>query len=145
MADGRGVGPRDGPDGDPVGEGERRLGPGDEGEGGREGKGEGARSQLSGVVCWVDLGSGSFDTCRIDRAEGRADDAARPDLPVILDLGGVIAVWPTKLALAPLAAARVVELVEASGLEPTPGTGLTGVVEPVVGTRPWEGRAVSWS
>ncbi|MCH7960930.1 MAG: FAD-dependent oxidoreductase [Planctomycetes bacterium] len=104
-----------------------------------------AKSELSEVLGWLDLSGCGFDAFRIDRAEGRTDDASRPDLPVILDLGGAIAVWPTKLALAPLAAARVVELVEASGLVPTPGAGLTDVVEPVVGTRPWEGGAVSWS
>ncbi len=103
-----------------------------------------AKRELSEVLGWLDVSRCGFDTFRIDRAEGRTHDASRPDLPVILDLGGVISVWPTKLALAPLAAERVVELIEASGLERAPGAGLTGVLEPVVGTRPWEGGAVSW-
>lgn len=68
-----------------------------------------AREMLSQCVPWINTSSMRFSIHRIDRAEGRMRDGSRPDGPVIHSAGPAHFVWPTKLALAPLAAATCVE------------------------------------
>ena len=61
---------------------------------------------------WADVSGMRWSSFEIDRAEGKTANGKRPDGPVVRDVvEGVVAVWPTKLVLAPVAAARVVEAV----------------------------------
>lgn len=67
-----------------------------------------ARAQLEECLPWVTLPPADcFSTHRVDRAEGRTESSTRPDGPVIhafpatASLPPHLAVWPTKLALAP--------------------------------------------
>lgn len=67
-----------------------------------------ARRELRECLGWVDASRLALRTLRIDRAEGRTPEGKRPDTPVLRAFGPggrVLAVWPTKLALAPIAAA----------------------------------------
>ncbi len=79
-----------------------------------------ARQELAAILPWIDLEGVEFATLRVDRAEGFDASGQRPDTPVV---GGdkttttpvvhtpdtIIACWPTKLVLAPLAASAVLE------------------------------------
>jgi glycerol-3-phosphate dehydrogenase len=60
-----------------------------------------AREELAACVPWIDVGEARFDTLRIDRAEARRADGARPDDAFAAAAGNVLICWPTKLALAP--------------------------------------------
>lgn len=64
-----------------------------------------------------------YATYRIDRIEGAVRGGKRPDGPVLQPLGRALAVWPTKLALAPAAAADVLGWVRRQ-IAPREGAGL---------------------
>lgn len=66
-----------------------------------------ARAELAKILPWMDIGHAEFATHRVDRAEGFAGHGRRPDTPIVRRQGSVIACWPTKLVLAPLAARAV--------------------------------------
>ena len=68
-----------------------------------------ARNELAEVLPWISFDGVEFATLRIDRAEGFDEAGRRPDTPVVRAHGPVIACWPTKLVLAPLAAAQVAD------------------------------------
>ena len=76
-----------------------------------------ARHELAELIPWQDLGFARWATLDIDRAEVRHADGHRPDTFYAEQQGDIITAWPTKLALAPLLAQQVVELV--SGLAKT--------------------------
>ena len=62
---------------------------------------------LTKMLPWIDLREAQWASNPIDRAEGHRLDGSRPDLPVVHAQDNVIACWPTKLVLAPLAAGLV--------------------------------------
>ncbi|VAX40670.1 hypothetical protein MNBD_PLANCTO03-854 [hydrothermal vent metagenome] len=78
------------------------------------------KAELTKILPWLDLTRLEFTTFRIDRAEGAHPDSRRPDTPVVRREGSVIACWPTKLVLAPLAAAEILTHLRALGLAPLP-------------------------
>jgi len=55
----------------------------------------------------LDLSDARWSTLRVDRAEGLTSDGSRPTGPTCRRVGNVVAVWPTKLVMAPLAAEMV--------------------------------------
>ena len=65
-----------------------------------------AASELAAAVPGVDLAGCEWATYRVDRAEGAAG-GVRPDDAQLFTVGNVHACWPTKLALAPVLAARL--------------------------------------
>lgn len=67
-----------------------------------------AREELARCLPAADLSAAHIAPWRIDRAEGRTQDGARPDGPVARSFGRLTFIWPTKLALAPIAARRAV-------------------------------------
>ena len=69
------------------------------------------RRELAAVMPSVDLSRATFGSWRVDRAEPRTAGGLRPDDAFAeAELGGrVITAWPTKLALAPRLAERVIE------------------------------------
>ncbi|MFN7021324.1 MAG: FAD-dependent oxidoreductase [Phycisphaerales bacterium] len=110
-----------------------------------------AQAELGACVPWVDLSATEWATLRVDRAEGRRADGSRPDDPVILQDRGVVCVWPTKLAFAPLVARRVAEAFAAEGVEPSGDLSddamadLEGWPRPGIAPLPWNDPEVRWS
>lgn len=103
-----------------------------------------AKAELAAVVPWIDLRAAEWATFRIDRAEGFDAAGRRPDTPIVHRRGPVIACWPTKLVLAPVAAAQVLETL--SGIAPLGGTG--GIINgerPGIAASPWDTERLSWS
>ncbi|MEM7622034.1 MAG: FAD-dependent oxidoreductase [Planctomycetota bacterium] len=83
-----------------------------------------ARTAVERCLGWLDVSGVVWSSFEIDRAEGKTEDGKRPDGPVVREIvPGVVAVWPTKLVLAPVAAERVVEAI---GM-PRGGTGEDGL------------------
>ncbi len=70
-----------------------------------------AREELERALGPAATSALRFATYRIDRIEGAARGGRRPDGPVLQALGRTLAVWPTKLALAPVAAAKTLSWV----------------------------------
>lgn len=104
-----------------------------------------ARRELADALGWIDLAKARWTTLRIDRAEGRDEAGRRPDGPVVRRFGPVIAVWPTKLALAPIAARLVEDQLGELGLRPGGSLSAPAWPAPPVALAPWEDPARSWS
>lgn len=104
-----------------------------------------ARRELTELLPWVNLDTAGFATLPVDRAEGRQPDGRRPDTPVLVGEGAVIAAWPTKLALAPLLADAVLEQLRTDGIEPRGGDALPADwPRPVVADYPWDDETLQW-
>ena len=71
-----------------------------------------ARDELLAVIPGLDLEGVSWSTYRVDRAEPAAGHGRRPDDAWAGRDGNTITAWPTKLALVPQLATRIVTLVE---------------------------------
>lgn len=115
-----------------------------------------AREELARVMPWVDLEEAEFATFRIDRAEGRSGTGGgggRPDLPTVAPAtqdGRVLAVWPTKLAFAPLVAEQVEAHLREVGIVPRGGeapcsAAAIGLPTPGIAALPWEREDLPWS
>lgn len=102
-----------------------------------------ARAELETLFPWHDFGACAWITLPIDRAEVRAGGTL-PDDAFVAEQGGVITVWPTKLALAPVAADRVLDHLAAAGIQPQPGgdagpvDALAGLPRPEIAPLPWQ-------
>ncbi|HXY32776.1 MAG TPA: FAD-dependent oxidoreductase [Planctomycetaceae bacterium] len=68
-----------------------------------------ADEELGAVIPGLDLGPVEWASYRVDRAEQATPSGARPETVGILCEGNLITAWPTKLALVPYLAERVVE------------------------------------
>ncbi len=109
-----------------------------------------AKSELAAVLPGFDAEGLEWATYRVDRAEGAMARGARPeDVQVVRD-GNVWTCWPTKMALAPVLAQRVVSEMELPGRGSGGGDdAYLGRIQdmnwprPQVAAPPWE--AATWS
>lgn len=69
-----------------------------------------ARQELAQLLPWQNLDAAQWAILDIDRAEVRHADGHRPDTFYVDQQGDIITAWPTKLALAPLLAGELLEL-----------------------------------
>jgi glycerol-3-phosphate dehydrogenase len=63
--------------------------------------------ELAALLPWVDFTGMEWSTWNVDRAEGCQPDGSRPDQPMVQRFANVTVAWPTKLAFAPMLAARL--------------------------------------
>ena len=98
-----------------------------------------AAAELAAAVPGAALAGCEWATYRVDRAEGAAG-GVRPDDAQLFTVGNVHACWPTKLALAPVLAARLAGAVSQSGVRERQQTLDTpaGWPRPAVAAPPWE-------
>ncbi|MCG3122669.1 MAG: putative FAD-dependent oxidoreductase [Phycisphaerales bacterium] len=101
-------------------------------------------AEVAACVPWADLSRSRFSSLRVDRAEGRTEDGKRPAGPVVRRFGRLIAAWPTKLALAPLAARRIMELV-GEIRRPTRTAPISLSLAADICDLPWSDPALKWS
>lgn len=88
-----------------------------------ESQAEAAKRELRACLPWCEEVKGArWASVRVDRAEGLTSGGQRPDLPVVVGGERVTVGWPSKLALAPLLADRVIEHLNARGVK-APGSG----------------------
>jgi hypothetical protein len=96
-----------------------------------------AAAELRECLPGIDLSGVEISTYRIDRAEAATGSGQRPDDVHVIKEGNVVTVFPTKLALAPRLAARVME--EVGVQRSTSKLQLQeGLAEPGVARPPWE-------
>ena len=101
-----------------------------------------AASELEECVPGLDLNGMEISTYRIDRAEAATGTGQRPEDVHILKEGNVMTVFPTKLALAPRLAQRVME--EINVQRSTSNVQLPeNWTEPQVARPPWE-KETQW-
>ncbi|MCW5776944.1 MAG: FAD-binding oxidoreductase [Phycisphaeraceae bacterium] len=104
---------------------------------------ERARGEVASCLPWLEFSAARWATLRIDRAEGRVVGRKRPESFIVRRFGNVSAVWPTKLALAPLVAAEVAQ----SWGEPRSDADIHAVKNrpmPEVSRPPWEREGIEW-
>ena len=77
-------------------------------------------------------------TLRVDRAEPLQSGLSRPDNAFVADEGRLLVGWPTKLALAPDFADRVINSLERDGIRPSAVEPLPDLPKPALGVPAWE-------
>ncbi|MDG9854456.1 FAD-dependent oxidoreductase [Pseudomonas nitroreducens] len=97
-----------------------------------------AQRELHKLVPWIDLSTARWATLRVDRAEPSQNNLLRPDSAFLAEDGALLVGWPTKLALAPNFADRVVESLEKSGVRPQASAALPNLPRPAMASPVWE-------
>jgi glycerol-3-phosphate dehydrogenase len=97
-----------------------------------------AKKELAHLLPWVDLSEAQFATLRVDRAEPQQSGLVRPD-NAFLDVQGRLMVgWPTKLALAPDFADRVLASLSRDDIHPIPQPAHKGLPKPPMAQPAWD-------
>ncbi len=97
-----------------------------------------AKKELSQLLPWVDLSQAQFATLRVDRAEPQQTGRVRPD-NAFLDVQGRLMVgWPTKLALAPDFADRVLASLSRDAIHPIPQPAYKDLPKPLPAKPVWD-------
>ncbi|MBD9576463.1 FAD-dependent oxidoreductase [Pseudomonas sp. PDM23] len=97
-----------------------------------------AQRELHKLVPWIDLSGARWATLRVDRAEPSQNNLLRPDSAFLAEDGTLLVGWPTKLALAPNFADRVLESLEKSGIRPQASAALPDLPRPAMARPVWE-------
>ncbi|TWC41355.1 glycerol-3-phosphate dehydrogenase [Pseudomonas sp. SJZ079] len=97
-----------------------------------------AQKEVGDLLPWVDLSSARWATLRVDRAEPAQSGLTRPDNAFLADQGKLLVGWPTKLALAPDFADRVLAALDRDGIQPAEHAALPELPRPTVARPIWE-------
>ncbi|KPY39079.1 Oxidoreductase, FAD-binding protein [Pseudomonas syringae pv. primulae] len=97
-----------------------------------------ARKELEALLPWVDLSQAQWATLRVDRAEPAQSGLVRPDNAFLDSQKRLMVGWPTKLALAPDFADRVLSVLSREGIHPTPQLALANVPKPPIAVPVWD-------
>ncbi|WP_312929908.1 FAD-dependent oxidoreductase, partial [Stutzerimonas nitrititolerans] len=98
-----------------------------------------AKKELAELVPWIDLSAAHWATLRIDRAEPAQSSLARPDNAFLAEKERLLVGWPTKLALSPDFADRVLAALERDGVRPQRQPPLPPLPRPAITGPFWEG------
>lgn len=97
-----------------------------------------AQKELGNLLPWVDLSQAQWATFRVNRAEPAQSGLVRPDNAFLADQGRLLVGWPTKLALAPDFADRVLKALEQDAIQPSNAPALPPLPRPPLGKTAWE-------
>jgi glycerol-3-phosphate dehydrogenase len=97
-----------------------------------------AQKELSELLPWVDLSAAQWATLRVERAEPAQSGLVRPDNAFLHEQGKLMVGWPTKLALAPDFADRVLAALNRDGIQPHAHAALPSLPRPSVAAAAWE-------
>jgi glycerol-3-phosphate dehydrogenase len=97
-----------------------------------------AKKELGNLLPWVDLSQAQWATLRIDRAEPAQSGLVRPDNAYLSVQQRLMVGWPTKLALAPDFADRVLAALARDGVHPTPQSPVVGLPKPPMAQPVWD-------
>jgi glycerol-3-phosphate dehydrogenase len=97
-----------------------------------------AHKELGQLLPWVDLSQVQWATLRVNRAEPAQSGLVRPDNAFLAEQQRLLVGWPTKLALAPDFAERVINSLQRDGIQPATHSALPELPRPVLGQTPWE-------
>jgi glycerol-3-phosphate dehydrogenase len=99
---------------------------------------EAAKKEMQALLPWVDQSQTHWATLRVDRAEPSQGSLARPDNAFLADQGSLLVGWPTKLALAPDFADRVLSALKRDNIQPAVHPALPALPEPTIARPAWE-------
>ncbi|MCW8831074.1 MAG: FAD-dependent oxidoreductase [Gammaproteobacteria bacterium] len=105
---------------------------------------EQAKAELAELIPWLDQSKCQWATLDIDRAEVKKPGTKRPDTFFIEQRGKVITAWPTKMALSPLMAEHVLEMINNEKIPCVEETGLPVWPGPDFAYLPWN-EETRWS
>lgn len=97
-----------------------------------------AQQEIGALLPWVDLSSARWATLRVERAEPAQSGLVRPDNAFLAEQGPLLVGWPTKLALAPDFADRVLAALDRDGIQPATHAPLPALPRPAVARPAWE-------
>jgi len=97
-----------------------------------------ARKELHDLLPWVDLSQARWATLRVDRAEPAQSGLTRPDNAFLTEQNKLLIGWPTKLALAPDFADRVLAALERDGIQPGQHPALPDLPRPPQARPVWD-------
>jgi len=97
-----------------------------------------AQKEIAQLLPWIDLSTTQWATLRVDRAEPLQTGLTRPDNAFLAEQGRLLVGWPTKLALAPDFADRVIASLERDGIQPQTTESLPALPKPPMGVPAWE-------
>tara|TARA_R110000868_G_scaffold107609_2_gene294383 strand:- start:9359 stop:10531 length:1173 start_codon:yes stop_codon:yes gene_type:complete len=98
-----------------------------------------AQKELSDLLPWVDLSAAQWATLRVERAEPSQSGLVRPDNAFLHEQNNLLVGWPTKLALAPDFADRVLAAFNRDGIQPVTHAPLPPLPHPTVAPPFWQG------
>ena len=97
-----------------------------------------AQQELAELLPWVDQSATRWATLRIDRAEPAQSGLVRPDNAFLAEDGPLLVGWPTKLALSPDFADRVLAALQRDNIQPGNHPALPPLPRPAVAQPAWE-------
>ena len=97
-----------------------------------------AQKEIADLLPWVDMSSAHWATLRVERAEPAQSGLVRPDNAFLAEQGQLLVGWPTKLALAPDFADRVLAALDRDGIQPANHPALPALPRPTVAQAAWE-------
>ena len=99
-----------------------------------------AKAELARLLPGADFAQATWATHPIDRAEPGGHGGLLPGSALAQGKGAVIVGWPTKLALAPVLADKIMALLDQDAVRPGPSDmdGLAALAAPTVARPPWE-------
>ncbi len=78
-----------------------------------------AKRELANIFPQIDLSDAKWSTFMVDRAEAKQTDGSKPDNATVFNVGKHITAWPTKLALAPILADQVLNILKQENINPS--------------------------
>lgn len=97
-----------------------------------------AQREVGDLLPWVDQSELQWATLRVDRAEPAQSGLVRPDNAFLAEQGRLLVGWPTKLALAPDFADRVLAALDRDAIEPARHAPLPALPRPTIAPPAWE-------
>ncbi|ATR81493.1 FAD-dependent oxidoreductase [Pseudomonas sp. FFUP_PS_473] len=97
-----------------------------------------AKKEVASLLPWVDLSQVRWATLRVDRAEPAQSGLVRPDNAFLAEQQRLLVGWPTKLALAPDFADRVMASLTRDGITPGACSTLPELPKPPIAPPVWE-------
>ena len=97
-----------------------------------------AQKEVQQLLPWIDLSDARWATLRVDRAEPAQSGLVRPDNAFLAEDGPLLVGWPTKLALSPDFADRVIAALERDGIQPGRHAPLPELPRPPQAQPVWE-------
>jgi len=98
-----------------------------------------AKKELAALMPWLDLSQSQWATLPINRAELKQGEGKRPDT-FSLDISNskIITAWPTKLALSPMLADALLDVLAEKGIKKSGVSELPEWPKPVYAKLPWQ-------
>ena len=102
-----------------------------------------AQMELAELIPWLDQSKLQWATLAISRAEVKKPGTKRPDTFYVEQQNKVMTAWPTKMALAPVMAERILEMIENEKLTRMAEAELPLWSKPAYASLPWN-EASRW-